>query len=408
MTSPLSMASEPRWDLNTPKFAADPHEAYRAMRERHGPLVPVWLAPGVPATLVIGYRHAVQILADDEHFPADPRVWQRGVPEGCPVKPLLEHRDNALRNAGEEHRRYRTSVVAALDSVDRFAVEKAVDRAAEELINRFCGAGEAELVGGYALPLSFGVMCELLGLPDVAARKAWAEMAAILDGVHGAGERFAAGLYEVVRSKRATLGEDMMSRLITHPAGLTDEEVVAQTALLLGPGTEPMANLITNAVRLVLVDDRFAGGVLGGALELGDAIDTVLFEDTPLPNFCMKYPRHPILIEGVWLPAHQPVVISMAACNNDPAVTAGDRWGNRSHLSWGGGDHQCPAPAQTIARIAIHRALGQLFDALEIQPVPERPPVWRPGPFHRALAALWVRFPPSAPMNLAMPPQIAR
>ncbi|MBF6176793.1 cytochrome P450 [Nocardia blacklockiae] len=256
MTSPLSTDSEPRWDLSTPEFAADPHRAYREMRERFGSLVPVWLAPGVPATLVIGYRHAVQILADDEQFPADPRAWQRGVPEGCPVKPLLEHRDNALRNAGDEHRRYRTSIVAALESVDRYMVEKAVDRAAEQLINRFCEAGEAELVGGYALPLSFAVMCELLGLPDAAARRAWAEMAAILDGVHGAGERFAAGLYEVVRRKRGALGGDMMSRLITHPAGLTDEEVVAQTALLLGPGTEPMANLITNAVRLVLAATR--------------------------------------------------------------------------------------------------------------------------------------------------------
>jgi hypothetical protein len=60
-----------RVSLYSAEFAADPHRAYQEMRSRYGSLVPVDLAPGVPATLVIGYRTAVRILHDPEHFPAD-------------------------------------------------------------------------------------------------------------------------------------------------------------------------------------------------------------------------------------------------------------------------------------------------------------------------------------------------
>jgi cytochrome P450 len=162
----------------------------------------------------------------------------------------------------------------------------------------------------------------------------------------------------------------------------------------------------------MLTDDRFAGGLLGGGLSIQDAVEEVLFENTPLQNFCASYPRQPQLIEDTWLPAHQPVLISMAACNLDPAITATDtsetdRWGNRSHLSWGVGAHACPA--RHIAGIIVHRAIAQLLDTLaDLRlAVDARELVWRPGPFHRALNTLPVRFPACPPMPVAMPPQTA-
>src|SRR5690606_25343051 len=67
----------PRIPIYSEEFAADPHGAYRRMREmNYGPLVPVEMWPGVPATLVIKYSTAVRILGDSAHFPADPSVWQ--------------------------------------------------------------------------------------------------------------------------------------------------------------------------------------------------------------------------------------------------------------------------------------------------------------------------------------------
>lgn len=403
-----------RVSLYSQEFADDPHTAYHAMRRAYGSLVPVWLEPEVAATLVVGYRTALRILNDPDRFPADPRVWQRDIPDECPAKAMLMRRNNAVRTAGEEHARYRRAIVDALAPLDLFAVERSVDRVAERLINAFCAAGAADLRAQYAAPLTFQVMCDLLGLPAAEAQRAWADMAAILDGVAEAGPRFAAALDGVVTAKRAALearsdviADDVVTRLITHPVGLADFEVVEQIALLLGPGTEPTCNTITNTVLLMTTDPRFAGGMLDGSLSVRDAIDEVLYTDTPLMNFCMSYPRQPQLIEDEWLPAHQPVVISMAAANNDPAIVPvdGDRTGNRAHLSWGAGPHHCPA--QPLAEIIIHRAIDQLLDiAPDIALADTDPLRWRPGAFHRALAGLRVVFPAVPSVRLAMPTQL--
>ncbi|MFC3961646.1 cytochrome P450 [Nocardia jiangsuensis] len=387
------------------EFAADPHSAYQHMRERLGPVVPVWLAPDVPANLVVGYREALAVLHDPERFPADPSRWEQTARRDSEVYPVLAPRQNALRTAGTTHARLREAITASLAGVDLYAVERAVDRAAEKLIHRFCQRGSAEIRAEYAFPLTVRVMCELLGIEPEVAEQVWLEMARMLDGDGQAGARFGAALYSVAQGKRARPGLDMMSRLVEHPAGLSDAEVVDQTALLLGPGTEPTCNLITNTVLMMLSDERFAAGLVGGGLSIRDAIEEVLAKDTPLPNFCISYPRQPRQLGGVWLPADQPVVISMAAANSDPAAGAqnADGWGNRAHLSWGAGPHACPA--QAVAGVIVARAIEQLLDALpELELAPGHTPIWRPGPFHRALAQLQVQFPAADIGELAMPP----
>ncbi|MEV5648957.1 cytochrome P450 [Nocardia sp. NPDC052254] len=391
----------PQFRLDSTEFAADPHRAYAAMRGR-GPLVPIELAPGVPATLVIGYQAAMQILGDEARFPADPRRWERNAPADCPVTPMLGYRQNALRTAGVEHTRYRRTLSDALDTVNLHSVHHAAARAAEGLINSFCEAGAADLRMDYAFPLTFRVLSELMGFPEEAASAAYQGMAAMLEGV-GAEEgqqRFIEALLGVVEQKRERPGDDLTSRLLAHPEGLDPMEMVNQAALLFSAGTEPTCNLILNALLLLMADEQYGGDVLSGAMDTRDAIDEVLFEDPPLANFCMTYPRQPQLVGDVWLPADQPVVISLAACNNDPNVVGGDRKGNRSHLAWGVGPHACPA--QPLAQTITRQAIDLLLDALpDIRPkVPAQQLRWRTGQFHRALVALPVVFPACPPMRL--------
>lgn len=398
--SPVSPGSYVR--LDDPEFAADPHRVYAEMRRR-GPLVPVELAPGVPATLVIGYQVAVQILNDETHFPADSRRWEKNAAQDCPMRPMLGYRQNALRTAGLEHERYRRTIIAALETVDLHQVHDAVARAAEDLTNNFCERGTADLQMDYAYPLTFRVLSELMGFPEDAAAAAYEGMAAMMEGA-GAEEgqqRFVEALIGVVQQKQAAPGNDLTSELLRHPDGLDLMEMVNQAALLFSMGTEPTCNLILNALLLLMTDEQYGGEVLSGAMDTRDAIDAVLFEDPPLANWCVSYPIQPQLVGDTWLPADQPVVISLAACNNDPAVTGGDRRGNRSHLAWGGGPHACPA--QTLAGTIAAQAIDLLLDALpDIQPqIPAEQLDWRPGQFHRALAALPVRFPPCPPMRLA-------
>ncbi|APA97754.1 Biflaviolin synthase [Nocardia seriolae] len=389
-----------RAPMYTPEFAADPHRVYRELRARFGALAPVELAPGVPATLVVGYRTAVRILNDPDRFPADPRAWQAGVPADCPVLPMMQWRPNALRSAGFEHARYRQTNTAGLTGIDKFGLQATVAQVAVSLINSFCAAGTADLVREFAFPLAFRVLNQLLGCPVEIAGQAAEGMRAIFEGVgaENGNALLADALLRLALYKRAQPGDDVTTRMLQHPAGLSDTEMVHQLATLYGAGIEPQQNLIVNTLLLLLLDDRFRGSALGGSLSTRDALDEVLFDDPPMANFCISFPPRAVLVDDCWLPAHQPVVISMAACNTDPAIRQGQFTGNRSHLAWGVGPHACPA--SSLAYLIAQEAVDQLLDALpEIQlavPAPEL--TWRPGPFHRALTALPVRFLPSPPL----------
>jgi hypothetical protein len=109
----------------------------------------------------------------------------------------------------------------------------------------------------------------------------------------------------------------------------------------------------------------------------------------------VHYPRHDVVYEGTLLRAGDPLVVSLAAANTDPALMSSQRTGNRAHLAWSAGPHTCPAqgPARLIAAVAIEKLLDRIPDIELTVPVEELR--WRPGPFHRALAALPVRFPPA-------------
>ncbi|ASF10601.1 putative cytochrome P450 [Nocardia brasiliensis NBRC 14402] len=392
----------PRVLLHTAEFAADPHRAYAEMRERYGSLVPIEVAPGVPATLVVGYQAALRILNDPEHFPADPRTWQQNIPEDSPVKPMMEWYPNALRNSGAAHARYRHAYTAAIDGIDLHALHSTVERIAIPLINTFCQAGSADLVTQYAFPLVFEVLNQMVGCSAELGQRVATGMAALFDTVNAAQgmQMLSEALMELIQLRRAEPGDDVTSRLAHHPAGLDDVEMLSQLISFYGAGIEPQQNLIINTLLLMVTDDRFGGDVLGGSLSTRDALDEVLFNDPPMANFCTSYPRQPILIDNNWLPAHQPVLISLAGCNNDPEIRGGDRTGNRSHLAWSAGPHACPA--KSVAYLVVQDAIDQLLDALpEMQlAVPVAELSWRPGPFHRALASLPVIFPKSPPLNM--------
>ncbi|MEV0253962.1 cytochrome P450 [Streptomyces sp. NPDC050732] len=400
MTSPTTTdaATERRTALYDAEFAADPHAAYARMRAEFGPFVPVDLVPGVPATLVVGYAQARRILNDPLRFPADPRVWEQSVPETCPVRPMMEHRPNALRSTGPEHTRYRSANTAAIDGVDQHELRTLVERVADATIAGFRDSEGADLLTQYAWPIAFQVLSALLGCPDEVGRRIADGMAKIFEGVDAASgnEILARAVADLVALRRREPGNDITSRLLAHAAELDDMEMAHQLVTLYGAGIEPLTNLIANTVLRILVDDQFSGDLHAGGSSVREALDTVLYTDPPLANYCISYPPHPVDVDGFLLPAHQPVVISMAACNNDPALGDQRIASNRAHLSWSTGPHACPA--RPHAYLIAETAITHLLDALPEMDLAAAPDdlVWRPGPFHRALSALPVLFPTAA------------
>ncbi|WP_245720422.1 cytochrome P450 [Nocardia uniformis] len=371
------------------------------MRSEYGSLVPVEIWPGVPATLVINYATAVRILGDPNHFPADPSTWQKSVPAGCPIMPMVEARPNAIRTSGAAHTRYRTALNDALAGIDLYTVRSMVDRSAIPLVNTFCADGKADVLSQYALPLVFSVFCQMLGCPPDIGERVAAASAAMFDGVDTAtvNAQMGEALLDLTALKRAEPGDDVTTRLIQHPVALSDEEMVHQLVLLFAAGVEPPLNLIANTLLLMMTDGRFTSTVQEAPLTTRTAIDERLATDPPMANYCITYPRQPTLVDGVWLPAHQPVVISMAACNTDPQLNTGVFVNNGWNLAFSTGDHACPEHARPYGVLLAQDIIDQLLDLLPdlTLAVAEEDLVWRPGPFHRALTELPVVFPPASP-----------
>ncbi|MEU1625206.1 cytochrome P450 [Streptomyces sp. NPDC020096] len=391
-------------------FARDPGSVYDLLRQQ-GPLAPVELAPGVDATLVTGYDAALHVLRGTETFGKDARRW-RALADGRvspdnPVVPMMTWRPNALYAEGDRHRRLRGAIDDSLAKIDPNALRGYVERSADAIIDRIGPTGQADLLADYARMLPQLVMNQIFGCPPELGDRLAEGMSGIFDGVDAekADALLTETLITLVQDKRQRPAADLTSWLMAHEARLTDEEMIHQLVVLMGAGNEPMHNLIANALRLLLADDRFAGHLGGGGLPVEDALDEVLWTDPPMSNYGVHYPFYDTEVAGYRLREGEPVVISFAAATTDPTLASDQRSGNRAHLAWSAGPHSCPArrEARIIAEVAMERLLDRLPD-IELA-VPAEELEWRPGPFQRALTALPVRFPPvAAPLPAPAPP----
>ncbi|MGP3950931.1 cytochrome P450 [Streptomyces sp. 7N604] len=412
-------ASPPASGLPTlygPQFAADPDTTYNWLRAQ-GPVHWVEIAPGVQAILVTRYAAALEVLRSP-YFSKDARRWaalaQGRVPADNQVVPMMGWRPSLWFADGERHLRLRASVDDALGRVNPHRLRAYVQRSAAHLIDQFAPYGTADLVSQYADPIPALVFAQLFGCPDHLTARMAAACGQMIDAepaiAQQGGQDLAHCLGELIATKRQTPGADVTSWLLHHPAELSDEEMIHQLVVLIGAGTVPQAAWISTATMMLLADDRFASDLTGGSLTVADALNEVLWLHSPLSNFSFVYAiqdyalRDPRTGAEVRIPPGVPVLISHAAANTDPTLTASQkqRAGNTSHLAFGAGPHACPAQdtAGIIADVAIETLLDRLPDMELAKAASEL--TWRPGPFHRALTALPVRFaatsaPPAEP-----------
>ncbi|WP_328436893.1 cytochrome P450 family protein [Nocardia puris] len=395
----------PRIRLQDPSFAQDPHTYYAAMRRDYGSLVPIELADGVEATLVIAHSTAVRILNDPVHFPADPRIWQASIAPTCPILAMVEYRRNALRSAGAAHERYRGATNYALAAIDLHSIRPLVARHATLLINHFSPRGRADLLTDYFLPLVFSTLNALLGCPDDIGGRVAAASAAMFEAVDTGtvNETLETALGSLIDLKAARPASDVVTRLLDGPAALDREEITQALVTFYAAGIEPQLNLAANALRTMVTDDTYSGEH-GLAQTVMHAVEATLGADPPLANYCLSYPLQPQLVDNIWLPAHQPVVISMAAASTDPAITGGASRSSAGgwHLGFSTGPHGCPEIARRMGMLIAEAGIENLLAAIPDLRLAVHPDElsWRPGPFHRALAAFPVVFDPAHPMPI--------
>ncbi|MFJ2113852.1 MULTISPECIES: cytochrome P450 [unclassified Streptomyces] len=384
-----------------------PSQLYRSLRGRHGAIAPVVLDGGIPAWLVLGYTEVTYVTSHDELFARDSRRWNQWstIPEDWPMMPFLGYQPSVLFKEGAEHQRRAAVITEALETVDQFELAHLCRELAEGLIDTFAGSGEAELMAAYATALPMRAVVQLCGMsPDSeGVEELVRDLRISLDAAEtddpvAAYRRAQERIERLVKNKRNSPGPDIASRMLTHPAGLTDEETVQDLIALIAAAQQPTTNWICNTLRLLLTDDRFALNVSGGRIGVGQALNEVLWLDTPMQNYIGRWAVRDTRLGGQHIRAGDCLVLGLAAANTDPQIWPEGHIGaeNSAHLSFGNGEHRCPYPApllaDVIARTAVETLLERLPDVvLAVEPYEL---TWRPSILMRGLTSLPVTFTP--------------
>ncbi|MGW7194892.1 cytochrome P450 [Streptomyces chryseus] len=392
------------------QYQQTPAELYRALRREHGAVAPVLLDGDIPAWLVLGYSEVSYVTTHDELFARDSRRWNQwdAIPADWPLLPYVGYQPSVLFTEGLEHQRRAGVISEALEAVDQFEFGYNCRRIADELIDGFAGSGQAELMAAYAHALPMRAAVQMCGMPahgtdtdDLVEDLRMSLDAAEGDDPVAAYGRVGQRLAALVKEKRDTPGPDVISRMLTHPAGLADEEIVQDLISIIAAAQQPTANWIGNTLRRLLTDDRFALNVSGGRLSVGQALNEVLWLETPTQNFIGRWADRDVQLGGRHIKAGDCLVLGFAAANTDPQIWPEGHVGaegNSSHLSFSNGEHRCPYPAPQLADVMARTAVEALLERLPDVMLAVEPQelVWRPSIWMRGLTTLPVSFTPSS------------
>ncbi|MDQ1037003.1 cytochrome P450 [Streptomyces sp. V3I8] len=395
------------------RFRSEPTALYRELRREYGAVAPVLLDADIPAWLVLGYRELHQVTGDPALFSRDSALWNQWdrVPDGWPMLPMVGRgHASVLRSSGEDHRARAAVIGGALDAVDPFGLRALAERYADELIDAVCAEGTTDLVTRYAALLPVRVLAALFGFADEQGPGLVAALNDMVDGRDDAvaGQRHvAACMARLVADRTARPADDVAGRMIasgrTAPGpALTYEEITQDLIVMLTAGHQPTAGWIGNSLRLMLTDDRFAASLLGGRRSVAEAMNEVLWEDTPTQNVAGRWASRDTWLGERAVRAGDLLLLGVQAANHDPQVrTYGTALtgGNSAHFSFGHGEHRCPFPAQEIAEVVARTALEVVLDRLPDLDlaVPAATLTRRPSPWLGSLTSLPVRFTPTAP-----------
>ncbi|MFJ9864141.1 cytochrome P450 [Streptomyces sp. NPDC101165] len=387
------------------RFQTEPARLYREMRREHGTVVPVLLDGGVPAWLVLGYRELHQVTGDPVLFSRDSELWNQwaNIPDDWPLLPMIGHRQpSILYTVGERHRQRAAMISDALEAVDPSELRDHAERFADELIDAVCATGETDLVTHYAVLLPVRVLARLFGFPDEDGPGLVTALNDMIDGRARAlaGQaHLAASMRQLVTDRRKEPTGDAVSRMLADGGGFTDEEIAQDLMVMMAAGHQPSADWIGNSLRLMLTDDRFAASLFGGQGSVAEAMNEVLWEDTPMQNVAGRWAARDTHLGGRPVRAGDLLLLGLQGANSDPQVrtdASALTGGNSAHFSFGHGEHRCPFPAQEIAEVIVRTGIEVVLDRLpDIDlAVPAESLTRRHSPWLRGLTRLPVRFTP--------------
>ncbi len=372
MTITESLAAWGSYDLD------NPFPVFAQVRDL-GSVHAVTLADGHGAWLVVGYEEARAALNESrlsKDMHAALATGSGVVAEGLPGPAFARH---MLTVDPPDHTRLRRLVSAAFSVRRVDALRGRIQAITDDLLDDIARHGPdspIDLVGAFAFPLPFTVICELLGVPD-------RERASLAEGfskllvptttpaeyaaAKEASDTVVAMLRALVEAKQSDPGDDLVSGLIDARDGeesLDSQELLSTIFQLIVAGHDTTASLIGNSVVALLRNPAQLVQLRADPAKIPKAIEEFLRYDAPVPHSTFRYTAAPLTLGGVTIPAGEQVIICLAAANRDA-----DRYGGAEeldldrdearHLAFGHGIHHClGAP---LARLEGQVALESLL-----------------------------------------------
>ncbi|MBD0711525.1 cytochrome [Streptomyces sp. CBMA291] len=382
-------------------------EGYGPLRDR--PPVRVRLPYGDEAWLATSYEDVRAVLSDPRFSLAE--AVRRDQPR---IGPMPRAGGGLIALDAPHHTRLRALLAKEFTARRMEPLRGRVREVADGLIDRMVAAGPpVDLVEGLAFPLPMTLICEIVGVPeaDRSALRAWADTvcsgSVTPEVVRRSAQDFFSRMDDWIETRRRAPADD----LITVLARAADEDILTEEELrgllneILIGGFVTTTNQIANFFAVLLLPGEADGGgpelltTLRTRPELVSRAVEELLRLVPLLNGLTlpRYAEEDVELGGIVVRKGEPVVVSQAAANHDPAAFPSpgridlDRPG-ASHISFGHGIHYCLGAH--LARLELQTTLERVtarLPGLRLA-VPETELRWRSKEFFSGLRSLPVAW----------------
>ena len=371
------MTNWAEFDLNDPKFVANPYPVMAQLRLAGAPIwhevMQMWLAPRhADASAVLRAKTLGRIFNPRE--PAD--IWETF---------NWLHADSILDSEPPKHTRLRSLVAKAFNrgQIDRLAprINELVAQLISDCQQKLNETGSFDVIADYAEPLPVMVIAELLGVPiaEQDQLRPWSQAIVKMyeygntqdqqAAARAASSEFAALVTEMVEFRKKQPTTDLVTELaLVEEAGekLTLKELIATCVLLLNAGHEASVNGFGNGFVAAMQHPDAVAKLRSNPREIAaTAVEEFLRFDAPLQLF-ERTATAETNIGGITVEVGQKIAALLGSANRDESVfrnaTVMDLTRDPNpQIGFGGGIHFClGAP---LARLEMATSLPALFEA---------------------------------------------